>query len=111
MIDTPDCICPGQNVTYECTVVGGLLTVWGGSVMGTGCEITLFHGYPGSYTICNNGAVVGRGVEVNNNCFTSQLTILLTPDLNQRTIQCSVDTGVEEFSIGRAQLLLITGYR
>lgn len=26
-----DCVCPGDVVTYECTVCGGLVTVWGGS--------------------------------------------------------------------------------
>ena len=79
--------------------------------METGCQILLPHIYPDSYhsILCNNGAVVGRGVEVNNNCFTSQLTVLLTPDLNQRTIQCSVDTGVEVIAIGAALLLFTTG--
>ena len=53
--------------------------------------------------------MIGRGVEVNNNCFTSQLTVLLTPDLNRRTIQCSVVTGDEIIAIGAAQLLFTTG--
>ena len=77
--------------------------------METGCQIGLRHIYTGSSGICNNGAVIGRVVEVNNNCFTSQLTVLLTPDLNQRTIQCSVDTGSVEITIGAAQLLFTTG--
>ena len=78
--------------------------------MEIGCEIVLWHNrYPDSYSTCNNRAVIGRVVEVNNNCFTSQLTVLLTPDLNQRTIQCSVDTGVEVIAIGAALLLFTTG--
>ena len=111
MIDTSDCICPGQNVTYECTVVGGLFTIWSGSVIETGCQIVLPHSNPGTYnTLCNNRAVVSRGVEVNNNCFTSQLTVLLTLDLYQRTVQCIVDDGLSLVVIGTVQLLtMITG--
>ena len=106
-----DCICPGQRVTYECTVVGGVVTVWSGTIMEIDCEIILRHYiiYLNSYRTCNNGAVIGQGVEVNNNCFTSQLTVLLTPDLNQRTIRCSVVTGDEIIAIGVAQLLFTTG--
>ena len=116
LISTADshCMCPGQTITYECTVVGGISTVWSGSVIGPGCESSLFHSAfqnsSESITIvCDNGTVVGRRIGVNNNCYTSQLSILLTPNLDQRTIQCSVDNGISATVIGTARLSLITG--
>ena len=77
---TSDCICSGQNFTYECSVTGGLFTVWSGSVISQGCEITLLHAqFDSSTGICNNGAVVGQAVREENNCYTSQLVIQVTP--------------------------------
>ena len=43
-----ECVCPGQTLTYECTVMGELegLTVWSGSLFDHYCnsrEISLFH--------------------------------------------------------------------
>ena len=110
LITTSDCMCPGQTIIYEYSIVGGVFTVWSGTIMEPGCEITLRHiDFPFERGICNNGAVIGQGVEVNNNCYTSQLTIFLTPDLDQRTVQCSVDTGASVTVMGVAQLLLTTG--
>lgn len=109
---TADCICPGQNFTYECSVVGGRFTVWRGSVIEAGCEITLFHSQfdmpSGAFEICNNEAVIGRSIIRENECYTSQLTILVTTDLDGRTVECSVDDGRENTVINTTTLLLTT---
>ena len=117
LIETSDCMCPGQSITYECTVVvaHGVFTIWTGSIMEAGCEIILINSQQASeflhqQRVCNGGAVVGRGVEVHDNCYTSQVTVLLTSDLDHRTIQCSsADTGDSTITIGEAQILLTTG--
>ena len=81
-------------------MVGGSLTVWNGTVMAEGCEIVLFHSRftdsSGNSGSCNDGAVVGQSVEVVDNCYRSQLTISVTPALNGRTVQCSVDGGMPD---------------
>ena len=47
-----------------------------------GCEVTLFHSQfrvPGATRgICNNGAVVGYNIGVENDCYTSQLQYIIS---------------------------------
>ena len=108
LITTADCVCSGRNFTYECSVVGALFTVWRGTVISAGCEITLFHsdfGIPGAARgVCNNGAVVGYNIGVENDCYTSNLDILVSPGLNGRTVECIMDDGVINTLIDTATL-------
>ena len=109
---TADCVCPSRNFTYECSVVGGRFTVWRGSVISAGCEVTLFHsefGVPGAARgVCNNGAVVGYNTGVENDCYTSQLDVLVSPGLNGRTVECIIDTGTVSTVINTSTLLITT---
>ena len=101
-----DCICSGDTVTHECTVVGdnGGITVWTGDFFH--CpngrrEIGLLHSDftsvqgGGSYStqICNNGNVVGRIVSAENSQYTSQLNVTLTSDIVGKSIVCAYDNG------------------
>lgn len=89
---TTDYICPGQNVTYECTVVNGSFTDWDVNIFEPGCEIVLSHfQFLDETKYCNNRGISARIVEVNNSRYTSQLVVSVTPDLNNGTINCSVD--------------------
>ena len=100
------CICSGDTVTYECTVVGdnGGITVWMGDFFR--CpngrrEIGLLHsdfisgqgGGEYSARICNNGNVVGRIVGAENGYYTSQLNVTLTSDIIGQSIACAYDNG------------------
>ena len=83
--------------------------MWKGNVL-VGCEVALLHNqFDTDFGTCNNGAVVGRGVRNENNCYTSQLTVLVTPDLNGRTIECHNDNGIQETPVNSTTLLLTTG--
>lgn len=108
---TADCVCLGRNFTYECSVVGALFTVWRGTVI-SGCEITLFHsefGIPrATSAVCNNGAVVGYNIGVENNCYTSNLDVLVSSGLNGRTVECIMDDGVTNTLIDTATLSITT---
>ena len=90
-----DCFCPGQEVSFECTVIGGGLTVWDGSAfMCQGEEITLLHqefGTNAAIGECNNGETMisARGIRVVDTRYTSQLDVTLTPAVVGRTIICS----------------------
>ena len=102
------CSCPNDVLTYTCTVVGGVATVWSGSAFD--CQtggIVLRHidfGSSGTSGSCNNGAIVGQSVEVVDDCYTSQLVITLSSEINNKTIQC------QGMSVaGRATISIIPG--
>ena len=89
------CACPGYSLTYTCTVVGGILTDWGGICSG-GATIPLLHSRFGDGTPtgeCNSGAILSRGVYVVNDtgviCYTSELSFNASSDLNGRTVECN----------------------
>ena len=112
-IATSDCVCVGQDYTYQCSVTGGELTVWSGSVIDVGCEIILFHNQyespNGASDVCNDGAVTGRSIEVVNNSYTSQLTVRVTANLDGRTTECLVDDGIKETTINSSTLFVTEG--
>ena len=100
-VPTSGCVCPGDTLSYECTVTGMLsaVTIWSGSALNN-CifnEIVLLHNHfnTGTYNrICsNNGAIVVRGLSVEGNIYTSQLNITVTPDIAEKTIECGSDNG------------------
>ena len=106
VVSMNDCICSGDIVTYECTVVGdnGEITVWMGDFFhcpNRKREILLVHsdftsvqrGGVYSTRICNNGNVVGRIVRAENGCYTSQLNVTLTSDIIGQSIACAYDNG------------------
>jgi hypothetical protein len=91
---TRTCICPGDNVTFTCTTIGGEATLWSGSVFPVNCDITLNHSKfsdtGGVSGFCSNRGIVGRSVEGINNRFTSQLTVPVNSDSINRTVECIV---------------------
>jgi hypothetical protein len=91
-----DCGCPGQNASYICTAVGGVITLWSGSAFNCpGNEILLRHRiFQNAIGECNNGAIRGYSIENVNNSFISRLDVRLSADLQGQTINCSVDKGI-----------------
>ncbi len=111
LILTNDCPCPGQNLTFECTIVGGGTTVWQGAQV-FDCpdffnEILLRHINFGSSVMgeCNAGAIVGRSLRVDGNRYTSQLSVAYNERLNGKNITCAHDDG---FTISSRISLVIT---
>ena len=114
MIDDNICSCPGDVLIYECTVVGGLSTVWKGSALYECCkqEIGFLHSTFND-SCCNSGVnkschcfdrdIVVKIVKThknNSNVYTSQLKI----NGSLRTagdIECLMDNGTQEQLIGR----------
>jgi hypothetical protein len=86
--------------------------VWRGTLISAGCEVALLHtefGVPGAARgVCNSGAVVGYNIGVENNCYSSNLDILVSPELNGRAVECSIDDGVTITPIGTATLSITT---
>ena len=89
------CACPGDSLTYTCTVVGGIVTQWI-SICSGGSSIALIHSQFGDGTPtgeCDGGSIVVRGVSVVNdtgvNCYISELSFNASSDLNGTTVECN----------------------
>ena len=88
------CICPGQTLTYECSVDGSSsTTTWTGSVFD--CpeidnELIFLHRRASEDTTisCNGGDIIGRIVGNTENNFVTQINITFSPSLNGKTIEC-----------------------
>ena len=90
------CVCPGDTLTFECTVTGGGTTIWTGSAFDCSSknnEKLLRHSQfsHGKSTsgYCNNGAIVARSHSVEGNNYTSQFNVTVTPGIGGKTIQCA----------------------
>ena len=102
------CACPGDILTYECTVTGGPggSTVWTGTVFScTYNEISLLHSRfntsGGAVGQCDNGAIKGYSIGVEGNNYTSQLNVTVTPNTVGKRISCihdSITNTVVQFS-------------
>lgn len=107
-------------MTYECTVTGGLGTIWQGSAINKYCtdsggQILLLHSRFGSETnyliICGNGTIAGQSVGVeNNNRYTSRLTIItVSSNILGDTVECAHSQNGTIRIIGNATIELHTG--
>ena len=101
---------------YTCTAVGGGSTLWRGSAFNS-CPnnfINLRHSlFNSSERVaagdCNNGAIVGMSLRVEDNCYTSQLSVRVSVDFNNKTIQCDHRSGTETTTIRVSTMTVITG--
>jgi hypothetical protein len=93
--------------------IGGA-TIWTGSAFNN-CfyynEIALLHHRFNTVTsvMCNNGAIVGRGLSVEGNNYTSQLNVTVTPDTAGETLECIDDNGRDAILIFSSIIPNITG--
>ena len=88
-----DCICPGYEVTYECTVYDVGATLWTGSLCD--CIILLEHETLSVFRGYNRGSVmvvvhsIGNLVISGSHCFSSQLNFHnISSEMNNTTVTC-----------------------
>ena len=113
------CSCPGELLTFTCTVMGGGVTLWRGTAFNcpSNNEIILRHsqyasGGSGASGECNGGAITGQGSRnVVNSNFSSQLNITVSAALNRRSVECAYNDGQQTSRIGLSTLTVITGNR
>lgn len=116
------CTCIGHVVTLHCTSVGEGETIWRGNALNQcpGKNITLYHSddFKTQTGHCSNEVVVGKGLNTryncdqsNNKCYTSQLSIFITKQLNGTTVKCEHHDVMDEASklIGGHTLIVTTG--
>ena len=107
------CTCPGDILTYECTVVSTDhgFTVLRGEPNFTNCmgssevdKIVLSHLDFGDGTrdviTCNNHAITGQILRAKNETYTSQFNVTVTAELIGSTIECVSDDGASASVIG-----------
>ena len=85
------------NITYICDVTGNGFTIWSGSAFddcsgSSSNEIRFSHASfraESEQFVCNNGAVRGRSLTVNENTYTSELSVMVNSNFIGSTINCT----------------------
>ena len=108
-----NCTCEGYQKVYECRITGSDgITVWRGTAFdcpSSGNEIVLFQGSFGTQ-VCNNGAISGRIIRVENNSYISQLSVSVSAEMIGSNIGCHDSAGTQNVNlIGSSSLTLTTG--
>ena len=94
-VTSSNCSCLGDTLTFECTVMGELGTVWSGSAFNCANsenEIFLLKnslGLPNNIKTCNNGAISGQVTRSEDGFYISQLSVIISPNLIGKTINCT----------------------
>ena len=119
-VDPPriGCACPGEVLTFVCTVVGGTITIWKGSAFhcpSVGNQIILRHTlFNNSQSImplpCNDGLIVGQPLNVTGDSYISELNVTVNDEVHNQTVQCfhNSDMAVEVL-IRTATIIMISG--
>ena len=106
-----DCTCEGYEQIYECRVTGNGPIIWKGVAFDCSTfnnEIVIISSLLTNGS-CNNGAIVGRLVRVENDSYTSQLTVTVSSDMIGRNISCFHEIGAYVNLIGTSLVLTTTG--
>lgn len=113
-VSSTACLCPGDVLQYECTLKGNLggSTVWRGSAFMTCGYIALLHSQfaQGTRGTCNSGDLIGSSLRYGNGSYTSQLSITLSRELDETSIQCIHDNGSQLLTIGVSKVELKGSY-
>ena len=62
-----------------------------------------------AFGICNNGDIIGCGLGVVNNCYTSQLNVTVRESFNNKTVQCFLTSSEGIRIIGESILSVVSG--
>ena len=110
---TSGCVCPGDTLTYECTVEGYGVTIWTGTALDCPYHIALRHSQfsstYGVFATCNNGAIVARSLSVEGNNYTSQLNVTFNSNTAGKTIMCLHDSYMFTTSVHLSTVLPTIG--
>lgn len=101
-------------LTYTCTAVGTGNTLWTGTAFDCATNgIILRHErfaqLGGAVGECNNGAIDGQSVGVENNCYTSEIAVTVSATFNNKTIQCIHNSGSGIITIGTSMITIFEG--
>ena len=104
------CTCPGQQLVFECTVVGDGGTYWQGTALQncSGGRLLVRHsqfesGRNTTETCGSTGLVVSVPFSRANDSYNTQLIINASQYLYGTTIECATDSGR---NVGESEVLL-----
>ena len=107
------CLCPGETVTYQCSVPAGIATVWRGSAFNcpsTSNAVVLHHS---QYTSgnssgeCNGHDIHGQSVSAANSTYVSILNVIVNSSYSyyqNKMIECVYSDGSQLIPIGRIMI-------
>ena len=102
---TEGCVCPGDVLTYQCSVSGGIATVWRGSAFDCiNNSITLHHeqyGFGNAIGECSDSHLLGQGLYLDNRQYVSILNVTVNSNFNNTTIECFYSDDFRLIPIGR----------
>lgn len=105
------CICPGDTIKFECTVMGTSATIWSGSAFDCLARgIILRHSTfsRGASGDRNDGAIVATSIGVINNNYTSQLSVTVSQEMDNKTVECVQHSNPLQV-VGSSTIVLATG--
>ena len=95
------CTCPGDQLVFECSVQGGVATVWQGSIFDCGHGVhsirlrhSKFNLQQSARGECNNRLsqpIVAQSIGVFNGTYISQLNVTVTEAMNNMTVECTAE--------------------
>ena len=108
------CACSNDQLQFNCTIVirnriG--TTIWRGTAF-TNCDgdrIQLRHSNPDATGRCNNGAINARSLPIEENCAPSVLDVMVDSSLNNKTVECVLNSNSGMPTIGVATIMITTG--
>ena len=110
-----ECVCPGDRILYECSLSGGGSTVWKGTLFHCPTkfnELFFLHSRFDNVTeYCNSTSrsIAAHAIQIENHCFTSQLTFSADPGMTGSTVMCVHDKGDNSTIIGSHNVTITTG--
>ena len=105
------CVSFGDQLTLECSVQGGVATVWHGSAFDCiSNSIILLHSQQSTGGGCNDEKIVAHSIGEFNNTYVSQLTVNVTEGMNNKTIECAADAGNGTMEVVMLSTLIIVDH-
>ncbi len=104
-------VCPGDQITFNCTVVDSLgtqTTIWNVNTT-LGNELCVLIHAINIGESCTTGTGDGLIVEVDGDCYSSTLHLTVTQDLDNAVVQCFSPLTVDSDLAGSGILKLLDG--
>ena len=116
LISPSGCSCPGDQLTFDCSVQSGVATVWQGSAFDCiSRSIILLHSRFSEQSLpaggeCNDGNIIAYSIGEFNHTFISQLNVTVTMNMNNKTIECAVEyPNRTQLNSGKSTVKIATG--
>ena len=89
-------------------------TVWTGTAFdcpGTEDELNFLHinTFTDIYRGCNNGAIRGRGIRIEEDRYTSQVNITVAPYMDGRSVECFYEYAIGKNLVGNSTIMITSG--